>query len=118
MPLDPLRALMSESYQLVAPGRQAMIGFALVLILAVVSTADAQRVQQTTYGWCSPAIHEVVGDVVITCNGVDPKALERLNELLDKKDLEPEAKVKQAESWTRIYQELKGRLASLGETSE
>lgn len=74
--------------------------------------------QQITYGWCSPAIHNVTGNVAITCNGVDPKALARLNELLDKKDLEPEAKVRQAESWTRTYLELKDRLASLGETNE
>ena len=96
-----------------------MIGFALIMLLAIFSSAaQAQGMQQITHGWCSPAIYDVGGDVTITCNGVDPKALARLNELLDKKDLEPEATVRLAESWTSTYLELKGQLASLGETTE
>jgi len=55
----------------------------------VPSPATAQQVQQNTHGWCSPAVNNVTGNVAITCNGVDPKALARLNEILDKNNLEP-----------------------------
>ena len=46
----------------------------------------AQQTNQVTHGWCSPAVSNTKGSVSIVCQGVDPKALARLNELLDLKD--------------------------------
>jgi len=48
--------------------------------------AMIEQTTQTTIGWCSPAVGKA-DNVTIICQGVDPKALTRLNELLDKKDL-------------------------------
>ena len=75
------------------------------------SCRSAATFEQTTSGWCSPAVAAVQGKVTIVCNGVDPKALHRLNELLDKKDLELARKVAEAEEWARRYRELEERLA-------
>jgi len=92
-------------------------GFALALA-ALASAAGAQSVQQTTSGWCSPTVADTKGNVQITCNGVDPAALKRLNELLDKKDQELSEKTAQAEDWARRYQELQQQLAAKGASSE
>ena len=52
--------------------------------------------------------------MTIVCHGVNPKALERLNELLDKKDLELHAKVQEAEEWAQKYRDLHQRLTEEG----
>jgi len=46
---------------------------------------------------------------------VDPKALVRLNELLDKKDLELSAKIAEADEWAAKYRDLVQRLAAAPE---
>ena len=55
------------------------------------------------------------GDITIVCQGVSPKALERLNELLDKKDIEFQTKIQEAETWAQKYRELHGRLGQEGQ---
>lgn len=90
----------------------------LMLVLAVllaVSTTYAQEISQTTHGWCSPAVADTQGNVTINCHGVDPRALDRLNELLDKKDLELEEKIQEANQWVEKYNEL---LASAADDPE
>jgi tetratricopeptide (TPR) repeat protein len=87
-------------------------------LAALASAAGAQSVHQTTSGWCSPTVADTKGNVQITCNGVDPAALKRLNELLDKKDLELSQKTAEAEDWSHKYQELQQQLAAKGASSE
>jgi tetratricopeptide (TPR) repeat protein len=84
----------------------------LPLVMLGVSAAQVGTIHQTTEGWCSPAVGQTGGHVIITCQGVDPQALQRLNELLDKKDLELQAKIREAEEWTHKYHELSHRLAT------
>jgi tetratricopeptide (TPR) repeat protein len=84
----------------------------LLSVMLGVSAAQAGTIHQTTEGWCSPAVGHTGGNVIINCQGVDPKALQRLNELLDTKDLELQAKIREAEEWTRKYHELSQRLAT------
>jgi tetratricopeptide (TPR) repeat protein len=80
---------------------------------------DVRTIDQNTTGACSPAIVDARGKVEINCVfGIDPKALARLNELLDQKDLEIDAKKREAEQWARRYGELKAQQAALGDTSE
>ena len=66
----------------------------------------AAEVTQTTGrgSWCSPA-QNGNGNTVI-CNGVDPRALDRLNELLDRKDLDLKQKTAEANEWVRRYNDL------------
>ena len=75
------------------------------LLLALTAFPQA-NVQQRTSGWCSPSTANIQGNVTVTCTGVDPKALERLNELLDQKDHEIQEKVRQANEWAERYFEL------------
>ena len=98
-------------------GPAAMKGCGLVFgrVAVAVSTARAATITQHTEGWCSPAVWvKTQGHVTITCHGVDPKALQRLNELLDKKDLELQEQIREAEDWTHKYHELSQRLAEAG----
>jgi tetratricopeptide (TPR) repeat protein len=87
----------------------------LLLVVLEVSAALAssipQMTDQRTEGWCSPAVAHTGGNVTITCEGVNPKALQRLNELLDKKDLELQEKIREAEEWARKYRQLSQALA-------
>ncbi|MBK8176589.1 MAG: hypothetical protein IPK66_15350 [Rhodospirillales bacterium] len=87
-----------------------------VLLLAVLP-ASAQVTQHTT-GWCSPNVAGTDGNVTIVCHGVDPKALARLEELLDKKDLELADKIKEANEWVSKYRELEAGLSSVGDDSK
>jgi tetratricopeptide (TPR) repeat protein len=57
-------------------------------------------------------VADVKGNVSIVCQGIDPKALARLNELLDKKDLELKQKVTEANEWAERYRDLSARLAA------
>ena len=56
-------------------------GFLAAIAIAVSFNALGQTpsVYQNTSGFCSPAISNVTGNVTIICNGVSPKAMERLN---------------------------------------
>lgn len=91
---------------------------ALAVVMAALAAswdgARAQTRQQTTQGWCSPAVADTRGNVSIVCQGVSPKALDRLNELLDKKDLELKARIAEADQWAARYRDLEARLATVG----
>jgi tetratricopeptide (TPR) repeat protein len=70
----------------------------------------AAEIEQTTGSgsWCSPA-QNGNGNTVI-CNGVDPRALDRLNELLDRKDLDLKQKTAEANAWAQKYNDLNAQL--------
>ena len=70
----------------------------------------AADVTQTTGtgSWCSPA-QNGNGNTVI-CNGVDPRAMARLNELLDRKDLDLKQKIAEADDWAHRYNDLNAQL--------
>ena len=90
----------------------------LVVIGLPAQQEPATRIEQKTAGWCAPAVADIEGNVTINCQGVDPKALARLNELLDLKDLQLADKIKEAEDWVGKYQELLQRLESQADDSE
>jgi tetratricopeptide (TPR) repeat protein len=82
------------------------------LALLLLSLAAApQAIQQRTSGPCSPAIANTNGNVTINCDGIDPRALKRLNELLDQKDKQLDEKIREAEQWREKYLELERRLS-------
>jgi hypothetical protein len=81
----------------------------LVFAAGTPSLAAADVAQTTGSGsWCSPA-QNGNGNTVI-CNGVDPRALDRLNELLDRKDLDLKQKTEEANDWARRYNDLNAQL--------
>jgi tetratricopeptide (TPR) repeat protein len=77
-------------------------------VLAWTAPADAVDVEQSTGGWCSPAINGSGNRVV--CQGVDPRAMARLEELLDQKDRDLNEKIAEANEWARKYNELDAQL--------
>jgi tetratricopeptide (TPR) repeat protein len=81
-----------------------------LLVFAVGTPSLAAEITQTTGSgsWCSPA-QNGNGNTVI-CNGVDPRAVDRLNELLDRKDLDLKQKTAEANDWARRYTELNAQL--------
>ena len=81
-----------------------------LLVFAAGTPSLAAEITQTTGSgsWCSPA-QNGNGNTVI-CNGVDPRALDRLNELLDRKDLDLKQKTAEANDWARRYNELNAQL--------
>lgn len=91
------------------------------VILGIALLAAAQQstvVQQTTTGWCSPAVANVTGSVSITCIGVDPRALVRLNKELDRKNLQIAQKIKEANDWADKYFVLISRLSATSDQPE
>ncbi len=80
----------------------------LLVIFAEAAPAVTAQVEQSTTGWCSPA-QNGSGNTVI-CNGVDPRAVNRLNELLDRMSLDLEQKTAEANDWARRYNELNAQL--------
>jgi tetratricopeptide (TPR) repeat protein len=100
--------------------RRQIIG--LLFLLSGAVPAAAENVEQSTGSgsWCSPAQNGNNNQVI--CNGVDPRAMARLNELLDLKDLSLKQKTAEAEEWARKYNILndqfetaKKQLAARGE---
>jgi hypothetical protein len=81
-----------------------------LLVFAAGTHSAAAEVTQTTgsSSWCSPA-QNGNGNTVI-CNGVDPRAMDRLNELLDRKDLDLKQKIGEANDWALRYNELNAQL--------
>jgi tetratricopeptide (TPR) repeat protein len=81
----------------------------LLAVLAWTVPADAADVEQRTSGWCSPAINGSGNQVV--CQGVDdPRAMARLEELLNQKDHDLREKIDDANEWVRKYNELNAQL--------
>jgi len=89
-----------------------------ILLLLAMLDVHAASVEQRTEGWCSPAVADVKGNVQVVCNGVDPRALARLNELLDLKDLQIQDKLREADDWARKYRELEQQLSAESTDSE
>jgi len=87
--------------------------FLLIVLLATLQQPSTIT-EQSTSGWCSPAIDNVVGDVTVNCKGVDPRALKRLNALLSQKNQELSEKIREANEWAERYHELEKRLAEAG----
>src|ERR1700722_6288323 len=91
-----------------------LIVIGLLMFTAATQLVAAEVTQATGSGsWCSPA-QNGNGNTVI-CNGVDPRAMDRLNELLDRKDLDLKQKTAEANDWAHRYNELN---AQLEETKE
>jgi len=94
--------------------------FGLLMLLAVATAVAGAEVDQTTTGWCSPA--QDGNNNVVICNGVDPRAMARLQELLDLKDLSLKQKIAEANEWAQKYhdinaelEDVKRRLTATGE---
>src|ERR1700759_4773815 len=77
-------------------------------VLAWSGIATAADIEQTTGGPCSPAING--NHNTVNCSGVDPRAMARLEELLDMKDRDLKQKIADANEWTRKYNELNAQL--------
>src|SRR5712692_11788143 len=96
-----------------------MLSLILISLTVVAAQQQAQvTIVQKTSGWCSPAIANVSGNVTVNCIGVDPRALKRLNALLNRRTLELGAKIREADEWAQSYHELEGRLSAVGDDSE
>lgn len=81
----------------------------ILILLLFVSCSDlllANQIEQKTKGWCSHAFGDMQGNVTINCYGIDPKVSRRFNELLEKKDLEIQDKVREAKRWAEKFQAL------------
>ena len=92
----------------------------LLAVLAGAVPSVGAELEQSTTGGCSP-IQSGNNNLVI-CNGVDPRALEQLNERLDRMELDLKQKIAEANDWARKYSELdaeleetKKKLAAKGE---
>ena len=85
-------------------------------LLALTTTIGQQQViVQKSSGWCSPNIANVRGNVTVTCIGVDPRALRKLNAELQQKGLKLADKIREADQWTEKYKELESRLSAAGD---
>jgi hypothetical protein len=104
----------------VSVGRLCRQSFALMVIFAT-GTMHAENSENSewsmTWGSCSPIVQRTGGSVTINCMGVDPRALQRMNELLDKKDVELTAKVQEAEDWANKYRVLSSQIAKADDGS-
>ena len=71
-------------------------------------SAAAAETQQLTFGANSPAI--IGNDNKVIYNDIDARALKRLNDELDAKDLTIAQRIKEAEEWARKYREVDRQL--------
>ena len=74
------------------------------------ATGQSVFVHQSTTGWCSPNVANVTGNVYVTCNGVPPNVVKRLNRQLAKEHLGREEALQKANAWVTKYQELEREL--------
>lgn len=81
----------------------------VVMLLLALSVKANTQVIQTSYGFCSPNIYGS-GNVTIICKGVDPRALEKLNEHLRATQYALDQMIAEAESWALRYRELEASL--------
>ncbi len=79
-----------------------------LVMIAGAAPAIAGEVEQSTAGPCSPIQSD--NNNVVNCNGVPQRAVDRLNELLDFKDLDLKQKTAEANEWARRYNELNAQL--------
>ena len=88
-----------------------MLAAHLLLTAAVMNNPlSTQQTIQTTSGWCSPIISNVVGNVTVTCIGVDPRALAVLNRKLSRTKLKLGNAIEQANHWANLYHSLEESL--------
>ena len=87
--------------------RPIVLFLGLCGLIAGISAAAAET-QQLTSGANSPAI--IGNDNKVIYNDIDARALKRLNDELDAKDLTIAQKIKEAEEWARKYRELDRQL--------
>src|SRR4051795_3232567 len=112
----------------------------MIRVVAAFLSATLIGVSQntsSTRGRCSPAVTEAGGNVTITyasgsCPELDqstvatlkafvekfPKTVDRLNELLDKKDQEVSARAKEVQDWMSKYTELEKQLSERADDSD
>jgi hypothetical protein len=83
---------------------------AVVLVLGV-SAAQAASITQQTYGGCSPAVGQTGGNVTIHCG--DPQIEQRLNERLNKMNLDLQQKTREAYELSRKVNELSRQVEAL-----
>src|SRR6185369_803755 len=88
------------------------------LLLAIAAAQSTGVIRQSTTGWCSPTIANVIGNVTVTCIGVDSRALKCLNAQLSKKNQELAAKIGEANEWVERYRELEASLKTFGSNSK
>ncbi len=86
--------------------------------LACTTPAAGAGVDQSTSGWCSPAING--NGNRMDCRGVDPRAMRRLEELLDQKDRDLnqknrdlKEKIAEANEWAQKYTEANTELINV-----
>ena len=89
-----------------------MIYLGLWLLVLGVSAVQAANIHQQTEGWCSPAVGQTGGNVIITCQGVDPQVLQRVNERLNKANPDLQQKTHEANEWIRKFNELSRQVAT------
>jgi len=87
-----------------------MISGIVLSLTLLTSIGQGSLLQQTTSGWCSPNMVPM-GDVTISCIGVDPRALRVLNKRLAAMEGTLEQKLREANDWAARYHELEQRLA-------
>jgi len=91
---------------------------ALISLLVVAIAQQSPTITaQISSGWCSPNIANVRGNVTVTCIGVDPRALKRLNFELNQKNLQLADKIRKSNEWAKKYKELEARLSQAGDDS-
>lgn len=79
----------------------------LLLFALLADSPQSVKIEQASQGWCSPPVSAVQGGtatLTINCNGVEPKALKRLNTLLSKFDLAQ--RLEKANEWVTVYRGL------------
>lgn len=87
------------------------------LVVLAATEQPAPNIVQKSSGWCSPNIAYVAGNVTVNCIGVDPRALNRLNAELNRKNLQLADKISEADEWTARYKELEAQLSAAGNDS-
>ena len=80
----------------------------LELVKVLLMPVAAEELEQSTSGWCSPI--QSGNNNNVNCNGVDPRAEHRLNDLLDRMDADLKQKNEEAKLWARRYTELNAQL--------
>jgi tetratricopeptide (TPR) repeat protein len=83
----------------------------------VTALQSRQSITQISYGWCSPNVVSS-GPVTVSCIGVDPRALARLNVELNKRKLQLDDKIREANSWADRYKELERQLSDVGKDNK
>jgi hypothetical protein len=87
----------------------------LISLVVLAAQQSPPTLVQKSSGWCSPNIYNVAGNVTVNCIGVDPRALKRLNAELDRKNLQPADKIREADQWTAKYKQVETQLSQAGD---